>query len=122
MQTCTFVRSSFVPTLVVSPVVEQEMYSDDPGRRYFSRRVTDRITWTHVRQMIPETAFLTIDIRAPIMWTRMLFAFAPLIISNRIVPRGRRAVLGLLLLSLPLLRILIEKGLTEVSFGPKEKG
>jgi len=29
MQTCTFDRSSFVPTLVVSPVVEQERYSDD---------------------------------------------------------------------------------------------
>jgi hypothetical protein len=33
-QTCTSVRSSFAPTLVVSPVVEQEIHSDDPGRRF----------------------------------------------------------------------------------------
>ena len=37
-QTCRFVRSSFVPMLVVSPVVEQEIHSDDPERIYFSGR------------------------------------------------------------------------------------
>jgi len=56
-----------------------------------------------VRQMIPETAFLTVDIWASIVRTRMLFTFTPLILSHRIVPGGGRAVLRLLLLSLPLL-------------------
>jgi len=53
-----------------------------------------------VRQMIPETALLAVDIRTSIVRTRVLFPFGPLILSYRIVPRGGRTVLGPFLLPL----------------------
>ena len=72
--------------------------------------------------MVSEAAFLTVDIWTPIVWTRMLFTFGALILSCCIVPRSGQGILGSLLHFLPLLRILIKKGLTEMCLGSEGSG